>query len=77
MPMSEEDKYKISFITDDGLFKYNVLAFRLTNAPATFQRYMDAVLAGLKWNIFLVYIFDDHLQDLEKYLLDLLMQTCN
>ena len=73
--MSEEDKDKTSFITDDGLFRFNVLAFRLTNAPATFKRYMDAVLAGLKWNILLVYIddvlvysktFDDHLQDLEK-----------
>ena len=32
--------------------------FELTNALATFQRYMDAVLAGLKWNILLVYIDD-------------------
>ena len=58
IPMVEEDKDKTSFITDDGLFRFNVLAFGLTNAPATFQRNMDAVLAGLKWNILLVYIDD-------------------
>ena len=72
--MSEKDKDKTSFITDDGLFRFNVMAFGLTNAPATFQRYMDAVLAGLKWNILLVYIddilvysptFESHLHDLE------------
>ena len=58
IPMAEKDKDKTSFITDDGLYRFNVMAFGLTNAPATFQRYMDAVLAGLKWNILLVYIDD-------------------
>ena len=56
--MNEDDKDKTSFITDEGLFRCNVLAFGLTNAPATFQRYMDAVLAVLKWNILLVWIDD-------------------
>ena len=46
--MSEKDKEKTAFITDSGLWQFNVLSFGLTNAPATFQRYMDAVLAGLK-----------------------------
>ena len=50
------------------------MSFGLTNAPATFQRYMDAVLAGLKWNSLLVYIddilifsptFESHLKDVE------------
>ena len=75
IPMNDADKDKTSFITDAGLFRFNVLAFGLTNAPVTFQRYMDAVLAGLKWNILLVYIddvliysksFEDHLRDLEE-----------
>ena len=74
IPMTESDKDKTSFITSDGLYRFNVMAFGLTNAPATFQRYMDAVLAGLKWNILLVYIddvlvysptFESHLKDLE------------
>ena len=66
------DKEKTAFVCDDGLFEFNVMPFGLTNAVATFQRYMDAVLAGLKWNQLLVYIddiiifsksFEDHLRD--------------
>ena len=75
--MNDTDKDKTSFITDAGFFRFNVLAFGLTNVPATFQRYMDAVLAGIKWNILLVYIdgvliynktFENHLRDLEEVL---------
>ena len=58
IPMSEKDKDKTSFITDDGLFRFNVMAFGLTNAPATFQRLMDKVLRGLNWKQCLVYIDD-------------------
>ena len=65
--MSLKDKNKTSFITDDGLFRFNVLAIGLTNASATFQRYMNAILAGLKWNILLVYI-DDVLVFIVKHL---------
>lgn len=31
---------------------------RLTNAPATFKRMMDVVLAGLNWNTCLVYLYN-------------------
>ena len=72
IPMEQSSKEKSAFITDQGLFQFNVMSFGLTNAPATFQRYMDAVLAGLKWNILLIYIddilvfsptFEDHVRD--------------
>ena len=53
----------------------------LYNAPATFQRLMDAVLAGLQWNICSVYLdnviihgkdLDDHLHNLKVVLEHLL-----
>src|SRR6185436_3858286 len=47
--MDPEDKEKTAFISERGLFDFNVMPFELCNAPATFQRLMDAVLAGLKW----------------------------
>ena len=51
------------------------MSFWLTNAPATFQRLMDTVFAGLKWKSMLVYMddvlvfsksFDDHLEHLKS-----------
>lgn len=56
--MASEDKQKTAFIVDGGLFEFNVMPFGLTNATATFQRYMDMVLAGLKWTSLLVYLDD-------------------
>ena len=56
--MAEADKAKTAFVTHNGLFEFNVMPFGLTNAPATFQRYMDVVLAGLKWKCVLVYLDD-------------------
>jgi hypothetical protein len=52
--MLEKDKQKTAFIVDGGLYEFNVMPFGLTNAIATFQRYMDMVLAGLKWTSLLV-----------------------
>ncbi len=73
--MEKESKEKTAFITHKGLYEFNVMPYGLTNAPATFQRLMDIVLAGLKWQCCLVYIddvviysptFDQHLNDLKE-----------
>ena len=34
------------------------MPFGLTNAPATFQRALDIILSGLKWQLCLVYVDD-------------------
>ncbi|KAI4898084.1 hypothetical protein NFI96_008276, partial [Prochilodus magdalenae] len=47
-----------AFCSRKGLFTWNVMPFGLCNAPATFQRLMDRVLAGLQWETCLVYLDD-------------------
>ena len=56
--ISKAAKDKTAFCTPDGLFQFNVMPFGLCNAPATFQRLMDAVLGGLQWDQCLVYLED-------------------
>ena len=81
--VSDQDKEKTAFSTPEGLFEFNIMPFGLCNAPATFQRLMDAVLAGLQWSSCLVYLddvivpgktFGEHLMNL-KTVLDCLRQA--
>jgi hypothetical protein len=64
---------KTAFCTTEGLFEFKVMPFGLCDAPATFQRLMNAVLAGLQWSSCLVYLddviipgraFEEHLRNL-------------
>ena len=75
--VAEEDQQKTAFTTHDGLFEFKVMPFGLCNAPATFQRVMDLVLAGVQWSQCLVYLddiivigrnFDEHIQNLSTVL---------
>jgi len=52
------DADKRAFVTRKGQFRFNVLSFGLANSPSIFQRLMTLVLAGLHWDICLVYIDD-------------------
>jgi len=47
-----------AFITRRGQWRFCSLPMGLSNSPATFQRLMDMVLIGLKWESVLVYIYD-------------------
>ena len=43
IPGRVEDRPKTAFITHKGLFVFNVMRFRLCNAPATCQRLMHCI----------------------------------
>jgi Reverse transcriptase (RNA-dependent DNA polymerase) len=56
IPISEEDRDKMAFVTHKGLHRFTRMPFGLSNAPATFQRALDMILAGVKWQYVLVYL---------------------
>ena len=56
--MSHNSKEKTAFTTHHGLFECQVMPFGLCNAPATFQRLMEAVLSGLARDVCMVYLDD-------------------
>ena len=53
-----QDREKTAFTSRKGLFEFTVMPFGLCNAPATFERLMETVLAGLHWQICLIYLDD-------------------
>lgn len=73
----EKDRNKTAFTTPFGLYEYLRMPFGLCNAPATFQRLMQATMSDLVFQIVLVYLddllvfsstFSDHLVRLETVL---------
>ena len=77
VPMSPDAQEKSVFATRGGLWKWKVLPFGLTSAPATFQRLMEKVLHGLSWRTLLLYLddiiviapdFQSHLSQLREVL---------
>ena len=58
VPLDTDAQEKSAFITRSGLWKWKVLPFGLTSAPATFQRLMEQVLRGLHWKTALLYLDD-------------------
>ena len=75
--IKDKDKEKTAFSTGKGLWQFNVMPFGLCNAPATFERLMEQILAGLLGDTCLVYLddiiivgkdFEDHLEKLDQVL---------
>ena len=75
--MDSESRQTTAFCSHSGLYKFNVMPFGLCNAPATFQRLMEAVLVGLAREKCIVYLddilvmgrtFEEHLDNLAQVL---------
>ena len=58
MRIYKGNEWKTAFRTRYSYFKYQVMLFGLSNAPATFQRYINKILAE-KLDIFVVVYLDD------------------
>ena len=70
MPLCPEDKEKTAFSVPRGKYEFNVTAYGLCNAGASYQRMMDVCLSGLPSDRILAYMddivifskyFDEHL----------------
>ena len=58
MRIKESDKWKTVFRIRYAHFEYQVMPFRLSNAPASFQGYINKILAE-KLDIFVIVYQDD------------------
>lgn len=76
------DREKTAFsLPGEGLWQFRVLPMGMANSPATFERLMERVMAGLDHSILLIYLddliihgktFSDHMDHLEAVLLRLI-----
>ena len=58
MRIKEGDEWKTTFQTRYGHFEYQVMSFRLSNTPSSFQGYINKIL-GKKLDIFVIVYLDD------------------
>ena len=59
--IKEGDQWKATFITSKGLFEPTVMFFRLSNSPATFQRFMNDSFKDMIAEGWLIVYMDDML----------------
>ncbi|KAL2251408.1 UNVERIFIED_CONTAM: Retrovirus-related Pol polyprotein from transposon opus [Sesamum indicum] len=73
--MAKEDRDKTSFITDKGIYCYNMMPFSLKNVGETYQRLVNRMFGDLLGKTMEVYVDDmlvkskrsqDHLKHLEQ-----------
>jgi hypothetical protein len=67
--ITKVDRWKTAFQTKYGLYEYLVMLFGLTNAPASFQRWMNEVLSDYL-DVFCIAYLDDiliYLDNIEQH----------
>ena len=77
MALEEESQHLTDFITSMGLYKWKRLPMGLDSAPGAFQNLMELILAGLSYEVAMIYLddiiifgksFQEHLSRLELVL---------
>jgi hypothetical protein len=78
MPVREEDREKLAFVTPHlGLWEFCGMPFGINTAPAIWQRAMDSILAELRYDSVFPYFddflvssfeFGDHIKHIERLL---------
>jgi Reverse transcriptase (RNA-dependent DNA polymerase) len=75
--MHPDDRDKTTFTCHVGTFRFKCMPFGQRNEPSTFQRAMDVILSGVRWQKCLCYLDDiivffsemeSHVEDLDKVL---------
>ena len=75
--VAPEDRDKTTFTCHSGTYRYLRMPFGLRNAPATFQRALDIILSGVRWQTCLIYLDDvivfsktkeQHVRDVDRVL---------
>ena len=73
--MHPDSVEKTAFITHSGLYEFQVMPFGQCNVPATFQRFMETILAGVTRECCMAYLddvlvigknFHEHLENLRR-----------
>ena len=73
------DKWKTAIHTKQGLFEYIVMAFVLTNAPATFQEMRDTIfkdMEGCIWNLDNILIYGGDTKAEHQAIVEKVLQQC-
>jgi len=58
IPVAERDRDATTFTSHMGTYRFTRMPFGLKNAPATFQRALDIILSGVRWQTCLIYLDD-------------------